>query len=116
MKSCHSVNIRNCIVALLLLVAVPAFGTNVRGQVITYIPYYNQFAPAPQVRLVVNGIDRYTGGWVPVAETLTQPDGMYYMTLAPGNYYFYFPATNQSFPISISPMQRQDIAPIRLGY
>ena len=84
---------RLLLVILLLGLAAPALaqyypGTNLRGKIVTYAPYYNTYVPLQFAVVALYSQNPYTGEWNLVAETETNVYGFYFFYgVTPGGYY-----------------------------
>ena len=101
------------LLALLIVSAIPAEATDLRGRV----DGRNRYSPYP---FPINGarVDLYVwagGGWQLLYNAFTGPDGMYYMrNIYPGNYTLNVNGVN--YPLSVYPIPYQDIPPIIIFY
>ncbi len=89
---------------------VLSWATDLRGMLAGYNAYYNSFYPVRGVQVIFsqwNGV-----AWIPVANTYTQQDGMYYIRLYPGNYYIQAPGVN--IPLTVYNTPYQDVPQINL--
>ena len=106
---------RRCTALLLgLLLALPAWATDLRGRIDGMHPYAHQPFPLNGAR-----VDLWVmtpQGWMQVFSTFTGGDGMYYMGgIVPGQYVLQVNGM-MNYPIAVMPMPSQDIPPILLGY
>jgi hypothetical protein len=102
--------IKSTIFLVLLSLAVSSLATDLRGRLRGYNSYYNSFYPASGVQVIFSQWDGYK--WSPIAKTYTQRDGMYYISLYPGNYYIQAPGIN--LPLTVYNTPAQDIPEIQL--
>lgn len=103
---------RSCpalLAVLFLLWASPALSVDLRGRVDSHNPYAS--TPFPLSNTPV-----YLWRWVPsrwnlVAQTITDPSGMYYFSrISPGNYMIQ--VHGQNFPVTVRNVPFQDIPPV----
>ncbi|MEA3187277.1 MAG: hypothetical protein QOD99_1107 [Chthoniobacter sp.] len=99
------------LLALAFLALYPAGATDLRGRVDGFNPYTNTMGPFPGVR-----VGLFTplpdGSFAIVRESVSGPDGMYYLKgVYPGQYVLQIGGVN--YPLGVGLTLMQDIPPIR---
>jgi hypothetical protein len=81
--------------------------TDLRGRVDGFNPYTNMRGPLPGVGIVLFTV-LPNGQFAPVRQSVTGPDGMYYLIgIFPGQYVLQVGGVN--YPLGVAAMQLQDI-------
>jgi hypothetical protein len=102
------------LILTLLLLAVPASATDLRGMIQGNHPYSSQSFPVKGA--TVKLYQQSGRAWRLVDATVSGPDGMYYMrNIAPGRYWLQING-RQNYQVSVGTARSQNIPPIRINY